>query len=155
MRDSAGATLATPANEATEAANGQKTLHWLQASLAEVKSEIADLSRSVNVSRQMNEQHDTAGQLQLAKSDVSALQTLVAEASAERRQINQSIRQAGEDVQRLDQRNQHQSERIERLESDVSAKRPPASFSSLFFYGLLADDIVSSSASLSDTAPVL
>nr|CAG4647735.1 EOG090X02LG [Moina brachiata]SVE92897.1 EOG090X02LG [Moina brachiata] len=123
MRDSAGATPATPSNEATEAANSQKTLHWLQSSLAEVKSEIGELNSSVNVSRQMNEQHDTAGQLQLAKSDVSALQTLAAEASAERRQINQSIRQAAEDVQRLDQRNQHQSERIERLESDMADLR--------------------------------
>ena len=107
----------TPApNQVTEASNSQKTLHWLQTSLGEVRGEIAELNRALNVSRQLHERQDTHGQLELAKSDVSALQTLAAEAKAERRQINQSIGELSDDVHRLALANQ----RIERIESDVS-----------------------------------
>lgn len=118
MKDAA--TTTTTTNQVTEASNGQKTLHWLQSSLAEVKGEISELNRALNVSRQLHEQQDTHGQLELAKSDVGALRTLANEAAAERRQINQSIGELSHDVHRLSLGNQRDAERIGRIESDVS-----------------------------------
>lgn len=109
------------APSASSAENGQKTLHWLQSSLAEMKGEILDLNRSVNVSLQLQQQQEAAGQLQLARSDISALQTQVADADAHRQQINQSIEQVRDDVQRLDQRQQLSAAQLERLEINVSS----------------------------------
>ena len=105
---------------ATSSENEQKTLHWLQSSLAEMKGEISDLNRSVNVSRQLQQQQETAGQLQLTRSDVAALQTQVADEAAHRQQINQSIQQVREDVQRLDQHQQLNAAQLDRLENNVS-----------------------------------
>lgn len=105
---------------ATSSENGQKTLHWLQSSLAEMKGEILDLNRSVNVSRQLQQQQEAAGQLQLTRSDVTALQAQVADAAAHRQQINQSIQQVHDDVQRLDQHQQLNAAQLERIENNVS-----------------------------------
>ena len=134
---------------ATSSENEQKTLHWLQSSLAEMNGEISDLNRSVNVSRQLQQQQETAGQLQLTRSDVAALQTQVADEAAHRQQINQSIQQVREDVQRLDQHQQLNAAQLDRLENNVSLH--PFVFSFLlqkrvelfvpkifFFYGNLA-----------------
>lgn len=104
----------------TSSQNEQKTLHWLQSSLAEMKGEIVDLNRSVNVSRQLQQQQETAGQLQLTRFDVTVLQAQVADEAAHRQQINQSIQQVHDDVHRLDQHQQLNSAQLERLESNVS-----------------------------------
>ena len=113
---------------ATSSENEQKTLHWLQSSLAEMKGEISDLNRSVNVSRQLQQQQETAGQLQLTRSDVAALQTQVADEAAHRQQINQSIQQVREDVQRLDQHQQLNAAQLDRLENNVSLSSSPIIF---------------------------
>ncbi len=105
---------------ATSSENEQKTLHWLQSSLAEMKGEIVDLNRSVNVSKQLQQQQETAGQLQLTRFDVTVLQAQVADEAAYRQQINQSIQQVHDDVQRLDQHQQLNAAQLERLESNVS-----------------------------------
>ena len=104
----------------TSSENGQKTLHWLQSSLAEMKGEILDLNRSVNVSQQLQQQQETTGQLELTRSDVTALQVQVADAAAHRQQINQSIQQVSDDVHRLDQHQQLNTAQLERLENNVS-----------------------------------
>jgi hypothetical protein len=105
---------------ATSSENEQKTLHWLQSSLAEMKSEIVDLNRSVNVSRQLQQQQEAAGQLHLMRSDVTALQAQAADAQAHRQQTNQSIHQVYQDVQRLAQRQQINTVQLERIENNVS-----------------------------------
>lgn len=105
---------------ATSSENGQKTLHWLQSSLAEMKGEIVDLNHSVNVSRQLQQQQETAGQLQLTRFDVTVLQAQVADEAGHRQQINQSIQQVHDDVQRLDQHQQLNTAQLERLENNVS-----------------------------------
>lgn len=107
-------------SSATTSENEQKKLHWLQSSLAEMKGEILDLNRSVNVSQQLQQQQHTSGQLELTRSDVTALQTQVADAAAHRQQINQSIQQVHDDVQRLDQHQQLNTAQLERLENNVS-----------------------------------
>lgn len=104
----------------TSSQNEQKTLHWLQSSLAEMKGEIVDLNRSVNVSRQLQQQQETAGQLQLTRFDVTVLQAQVADEAAHRQQINQSIQQVHDDVHRLDQHQQLNSAQLERLESNMA-----------------------------------
>lgn len=114
---------ASQVETATSSENGQKTLHWLQSSLAEMKGEILDLNRSVNVSRQLQQQQETAGQLQLTRSDVTALQTQVADEVAHRQQINQSIQQVHDDVQRLDHHQQINTAQLERLENNVSLQK--------------------------------
>jgi hypothetical protein len=106
---------------ATSSENGQKTLHWLQSSLAEMKGEIVDLNRSVNVSKQLQQQQETAGQLQLTRFDVTVLQAQVADETAHRQQINQSIQQVHDDVQRLDHHQQLNAAQLERLENNVSS----------------------------------
>ena len=113
---------------ATSSENEQKTLHWLQSSLAEMKGEISDLNRSVNVSRQLQQQQETAGKLQLTRSDVAALQTQVADDAAHRQQINQSIQQVRDDVQRLDQHQQLNTAQLDRLENNVSLSSSPIIF---------------------------
>ena len=129
---------------ATSSENEQKTLHWLQSSLAEMKGEISDLNRSVNVSRQLQQQQETAGQLQLTRSDVAALQTQVADEAAHRQQINQSIQQVREDVQRLDQHQQLNAAQLDRLENNVSLH--PFVFS--FFYKSESNFLYRKSSSL-------
>ena len=44
-----------------------------------MKGEIVDLNRSVNVSKQLQQQQETAGQLQLTRFDVTVLQAQVAD----------------------------------------------------------------------------
>ena len=118
---------------ATSSENEQKTLHWLQSSLAEMKSEIVDLNRSVNVSRQLQQQQEAAGQLHLMRSDVTALQAQAADATAHRQQTNQSIHQVRQDVPRLAQRQQINTAQLERIENNVSAFH----FFFFFFFLLL------------------
>nr|CAG4641528.1 EOG090X02LG [Eurycercus lamellatus] len=103
--------------------NEQKTLHWIQTSLAEMRAEIMDVNRSVNVSKQMQKQQETDNQLALTRSDVTALQTLTADASAHRHQINQSIQQVGELVQRLDGQQHINTAQIQRLENNMADLR--------------------------------
>lgn len=131
---SSGRNDVTAEPTATSSENEQKTLHWLQSSLAEMKGEILDLNRSVNVSRQLQQQQETAGQLQLTRFDVTVLQAQVADEAAYRQQINQSIQQVDDDVQRLDHHQQLNAAQLERLENNVSyeishlcpASHPPA-----------------------------
>ena len=104
----------------TSSENEQKTLHWLQSSLAEMKGEIVDLNRSVNVSLQLQQQQEAAGQFHLMRSDVTALQAQAADGTAQRQQINQSIHQVQQDVERLDQRYQINAAQLERIENNVS-----------------------------------
>ncbi|XP_046649291.1 chromosome-associated kinesin KIF4-like [Daphnia pulicaria] len=117
---SSGRNDVTAEPTATSSENEQKTLHWLQSSLAEMKGEILDLNRSVNVSRQLQQQQETAGQLQLTRFDVTVLQAQVADEAAYRQQINQSIQQVDDDVQRLDHHQQLNAAQLERLENNVS-----------------------------------
>lgn len=109
-------------SSATSSENGQKTLHWLQSTLAEMRGEIVDLSRTVNVSRQLQQQQEAAGQVQLVRSDVTALQSQAADAAVQRQQINQSMQQLRDDVQRLDRQHQLDASQLERLENNVSLR---------------------------------
>ena len=86
-----------------------------------MKGEIVDLNRSVNVSKQLQQQQETAGQLQLTRFDVTVLQAQVADETAHRQQINQSIQQVHDDVQRLDHHQQLNAAQLERLENNVSS----------------------------------
>lgn len=107
-------------NEVTNAENTHKTVHWLQSTLGEVRSEIADLSRSVNVSQQLQRQQEAANQLQLTRSDVAAVQSAVAEAAAHRAQLNQSLQQVQDQLQRTDQQQHAAAAQLQRLENNVS-----------------------------------
>ena len=85
-----------------------------------MRAEIVDVNRSVNVSRQLHEQQETAGQLQLTRSDVTALQMASADASAHQNQLNQSVEQMAQQVQRLEGQQRNSAAHLERLESNVS-----------------------------------
>lgn len=100
--------------------NEQKTLQWLQNSLAEMRAEIVDVTKSVNISRQLQLQQQAAGQLHLIRSDVTALQAETADASAHRHQLNQSIDEVSQLVRRLDGQQRINIAQLERLENNVS-----------------------------------
>nr|CAG4643071.1 EOG090X02LG [Ilyocryptus agilis] len=118
-------TSSTPAAARSDssAENEQKTLHWLQSSLSEMRGEISELNRAVNVSRQIQQQQEVTGQIQLTRSDVTALQVQVADAAAHRHQINQSIQQVGDQVQRMDKQQQTTAAQLERLENNMADLR--------------------------------
>ena len=105
----------------TEESNEQKTVQWLQNSLAEMRAEIADVNHSVNVSRQMQKAQEAAGAIQLIRSDVMSLQAETADNAAHRSQLNESIGELAEYLRRLDAQQKSDAARMERIETNVSA----------------------------------
>jgi len=110
-------------NEVTNAENTQKTMHWMQSTLVEVRNEMMDLSRSVNVSQQLQRQQQSDSQLQLVRSDVAALQSVSADDVAYRTQLNQTVQQVQDQLQRLDQRQQDNTQHLQRLENNMMDMR--------------------------------
>jgi len=125
-------------NEVTNAENTQKTMHWMQSMLSEVRSEMVDLSRSVNVSQQLQRQQQSDSQLQLVRSDVAALQSVSADDIAYRTQLNQTVQQVQDQLQRLDQHQQDNTQHLQRLENNVSQHTAPyiVSFCQMFGTGV-------------------
>lgn len=125
LKESGSAAAVRPGSWAD---NEQKTLHWLQTSLSEMRGEISDLNRAVNVSRQLQQQQEVTGQVQLVRSDVAALQAQAADAAAHRSQVDQSMQQFGDQVQRIDRQQQASAAQLERIENGVSFNQAKLKF---------------------------
>ena len=105
MKEEKAATSAS--NQVTSSENSQKTLHWMQSSLAEMKAEMSDLNRALNVSRQLQLQQETASQWNLLRRDLSAIQATVADTVAHQQTQTQSAQLIRRDVDDMQQ--QHSS----------------------------------------------
>ncbi len=71
--------------------NSHKTVHWMQSSVAEMKAEMVELNRALNVSRQLQQTQETQNQWKLMRDDLRQLQNSVAESSARQQSTQQSL----------------------------------------------------------------
>ena len=120
MKEEKAATSAS--NQVTSSENSQKTLHWMQSSLAEMKAEMSDLNRALNVSRQLQLQQETASQWNLLRRDLSAIQATVADTVAHQQTQTQSAQLIRRDVDDMQQQHSSQVAHLNQLDQDVSQR---------------------------------
>ena len=108
-------------NQVTGAENTHKTMRWIQSTMGELRNEMVELSRSVNVSQQLQKQQESASQLELVRSDVAALQVAAVDDAAQRTRLNQTVQQVTDELTRLDHHHQVANQHLQRIENDVSS----------------------------------
>jgi hypothetical protein len=118
MKEEKAATAAS--NQVTSSENSQKTLHWMQSSLAEMKAEMSDLNRALNVSRQLQQQQETTSQWNLVRRELSAMQATVADTVAHQQTQTQTVQLIRQDVDDVQQQHSSQVAHLNQLDQDVS-----------------------------------
>jgi len=110
-------------NQVTGAENTHKTMRWIQSTMGELRNEMVELSRSVNVSQQLQKQQESASQLELVRSDVAALQVAAVDDAAQRTRLNQTVQQVTDELTRLDHHHQVANQHLQRIENDMTDMR--------------------------------
>lgn len=103
--------------------NSHKTVHWMQSSVAEMKAEMVELNRALNVSRQLQQTQETQNQWKLMRDDLRQLQNSVAESSARQQSTQQSLQMVNDELQRMQQQQSTHVARINQLDHQVSEVR--------------------------------